>query len=145
MNMRRKVSQSATALGAIAAVSLALAPTAAAEGSFSSSLTGVATGFNSRWWTDKNTDGAGTVIKFTSCSLFTGPGFRDVTVQLSRYRPVIADVNEGQKTFSACASGATSSGNWGDKQAADYRFAIMKINGSTSGYRLDVDTVGVSY
>ncbi len=135
----------ATVLGGSAALSLAIAPSAFAEGNFSSSISGAATGFNSRWWDDKNQDSSDTVIKFTGCTTTSGPAFKSVTVQLTRYRPVISDVNEGQKTFTACANGGTSTGNWGRKQAAEYRFALMKINGSSSGHWMSVRTVGVWY
>jgi hypothetical protein len=143
--LARRVSRTATVVGALATVTLAFAPLAHAEGNFTSSITGAATGFNSRWWTDKNSDSDDTIIKFIDCTTDSGADFKSVTVQLTRYRPVVSDVNEGQKTFTACASGGTSSGNWGDKQSADYRFALMKINGDGSGHWMSVDTVKVYY
>ncbi|MQS07240.1 hypothetical protein [Streptomyces alkaliphilus] len=132
----------------LAVTSLVAAPSASAkpyEGTWSSSITGAATGFNSRWWEDKNQTSNGTVIQFKSCTTVSGPAFKSVTVQLTRYRPVIADVNEGQKEFTACAGTGTSSGNWGRVQAAEYRFALMKINGNTSGHWMSVSGVTVTY
>ncbi|MFD9033078.1 hypothetical protein ACFVZW_18290 [Streptomyces sp. NPDC059567] len=125
-------------------MTLTLAGPAFAEGSWSSSMGGVLVGFDSRWWSDGDRDNVGTTISFTGCSTSSSTD-SSVTVQLSRYRPVIADVNEGQKTFTACMSGGTSSGNWGDKQAADYRFSIMKINGATQYVNLSVNNVSVKY
>ncbi|GGX40842.1 hypothetical protein [Streptomyces chryseus] len=131
-----------------ASLVLAMAPTALAEGSFSSSVSSALTGFQSRWWTKNQNYDTSTVIKFTGCSA-TGAD-SSTRVQLTKYKSgPLPDENRGQKTFTNCftSSGASSSGNWGTQRGGgdQYRFAIIEINGSTYGSRVSVDRVDVWY
>lgn len=146
MRSMSRVRRGAVAVAGAAAIVLTMAPTAFAEGSFNSEIKGAVTGFNSHWWTKNKDRDVSTVIKFTGCRA-TGPN-TSTTVQLTKERPgILPDENRGQKTFTACFSGGTSSGNW-DKRPGNkdrYRFAIMKINGKTSGYSLTVSSLTVSY
>ncbi|MGC5343472.1 hypothetical protein ACPXCE_18600 [Streptomyces sp. DT24] len=146
MRSVNRVHRGAVAVAGAAAIILTMAPTAFAEGSFSSSISGAMTGFNSRWWTKQKNYDASTVINFKNCWA-SGPD-TSTTVQLTKYKSgPLPDENRGQKTFTACFGGGTSSGNWGTQRGGgdEYRFAIMKINGSTSGYSLNVSSLSVSY
>lgn len=122
---------------------LLVATPAGAEGGFASSISDARTGFNSRTWTDRNSDNVSTTVRFDRCEV-TGDGVEPdrAEVQLTRIIPVLPDQNRGRKTLN-CDFSAT--GSWGDQPASDYRFAIITINGSSSGRTLDVARVEVTY
>lgn len=146
MRSVKKVHKGAIAVAGAASLLLAVAPTAAAEGSFSSKIRGAATDFQSRWWTKNKNYDVDTQIHFTNCNA-TGPD-SSTTVQLTKYKTgPLPDENRGRKTFTACHAGDTSKGNWGSQRGGgdEYRFAIYEINGSRSGYSVSVDTVKVWY
>ncbi len=146
MRSVNRVHRGAVAVAGAAAIVLTMAPTAFAEGSWSSSISDAKTGFSSRWWTKQKDYDASTVIKFNDCRA-SGPD-TSTTVQLTKYKSgPLPDENRGQKTFTACFSGGTSTGDWGTQRGGgdEYRFSIMKINGSSSSYSLYVSSLSVSY
>lgn len=133
----------------VASLVLAAAPTALAEGYFDSSLTGVAPGFQSRWWTKQKDYDADTVIRFTGCNTDIGAD-NSTEVQLTKYKSgPLPDENRGRKTFTACFGGSSSvsSGNWGTQRGGgdEYRFAITKIDGVDYQDKLTVNDVDVWY
>ncbi|RDG36039.1 hypothetical protein [Streptomyces corynorhini] len=128
----------------LAATGLALSLTGPAwAGTLNSYLHEVMVGFESSSW--EHTGRASTVIHFTGCSL-PGATFKDTTVELTRARPVLPDISQGQKTFSACKNGGTSKGDWGARERnSRYYFTIKKINGGGGNLRMNVKTVKVTY
>jgi hypothetical protein len=121
-----------------------LAGTALAEGSWTSYIQNAWTGFESRIWTDRNSDNVATVITFRYCT-WAGPGtpVNNVTVNLRRVISWYPDENKGDKNLYCSTSG---SGNWGDVNAGDYRFKIVRINGqSSTANPLNVREVRVTY
>src|SRR5205823_3370283 len=100
----QRLVQRARAAGAmlVGGATLALlAPAAGAEGSFNSSMTGVATGFSSRTWTDHNSDSAGTRITLRNCTNnWSSQAPKSAELQLTRETPWWQpDENRGRKTF----------------------------------------------
>lgn len=123
---------------------LAIASPAAAEGSWSSSITDALTGFNSRTWADNNNDANATKITFKNCTHNWGSATpKSAEVQLTRQTPWYQpDDNRGRKTLN-CGTSAT--GDWGRQSSGSFHFTITKIGGMSSGPRLSVQTVSVSY
>jgi hypothetical protein len=104
----------------VTTVMLALSGWAAyAEGGFDSSLSGIASGFRSRLWTDKNLDTASTTTNLSGCSRSDGAQFF-LEVELRRIRSFAPDVSYGKKNVSSCKIGSPTA-NWGRVQAGDYR------------------------
>jgi hypothetical protein len=65
-----------------------------------------------------------------------------VTIRIERYRTwPLPNENRGSKTINCDTAG---SGNWGDVKGG-YAFVIETINGNTSGGRVDIPYVRVSY
>ncbi|GIF10070.1 hypothetical protein [Actinoplanes teichomyceticus] len=89
-----------------------------AEGSWSSYLSGVRSGFISREWTDNNSDSVVTKTTLRGCSRDDGANF-SLKVDLRRKRSLSPDVSYGQKDVSACAGG-TGTGTWGDQTSGTY-------------------------
>lgn len=124
-------------------LTLILGGSAAAEGAWTSSISGALTGFESRRWTDNNNDSVSTTVNFQGCRLNLQPTTSvSATLNLYRDRTGLPDVALGEKTFSCYNSGT---GSWGDVQSGTYHFTLKKINGATSGKRLWVSHVGVGY
>ncbi|MCA1223622.1 hypothetical protein [Streptomyces sp. 8L] len=89
--------------------------------SWSSHLTGVAAGFESRRWTEASSDTT-TNIKFTGCS-----GAQSVVnVTFVKDNSLSPDTYYTKAAFTACfaSSTATSSGNWDDHGAGNYYFVV---------------------
>ncbi|NJQ14722.1 hypothetical protein [Streptomyces bohaiensis] len=133
-----------TILGGLAIVMLASAVPAHAEGSWSSSMNGVRTGFDSRTWTDNNSDNVSTRIALSGCSNGgTGAPVTNTQLQLTRqtawYQP---DENRGRYTFHCSSSDANA---FGRQPAGNYHFTVTRIQGSTTGFYLSVRSVAVQY
>jgi len=120
------------------------APLVAAEGSFNSSMSGVLTGFTSRTWGDRNSDGNATRITLRNCTHNWSPQApKSSELQLTRETPWWQpDENRGRKTFN-CGSSAT--GDWGRQGNSSYHFTVTKIAGLSSGPSLSVGSLTVSY
>lgn len=123
-------------LGAAAVLGLVAAPAQAA--SWSSSLSGVGPGYESRRWYDS---GGSTIIKFTGCS--NDGSVRSTSVVL-RKDTVGPDPYYVKASFTQChvSSTSTSTGTWTDHGSGDYYFAV---NDSVTGLRLWVKSLTVSY
>ncbi|MCD9878349.1 hypothetical protein [Streptomyces guryensis] len=121
--------------GFVAAAALAaaftLAPSASAEGSWSSSISNWKGGDESRRWTDNHNDAASTTVSFSGCS-FGGPS--SVTLELDRVRDFLPDVSHGQR------SNSCNTVSWGEiKTSGQFYFIFI---GST---RLSVNSVVTRY
>ena len=128
----------------LALVVLMLAPAAMAEGSWTSSITNALTGFDSRSWTDNNSDSANTTIQFNNCEDdWTAIEPDNTQIQLTKETPWYEpDENRG-RFVSDCENSDTD--NWGDEPSGSYHFTIIRINGSESSGRLDVPFLRVRY
>lgn len=122
----RKLSIFSTTLTLVFAFML---PVANAEGYWTSSISNVAPGFNSRTWTDKNQDSVATKIRLDDCrdSHRTHVTSNTAQIQLTRRTGALQpDENRGRKVFYCQGSDSKS---WGRQPASDYRFAVIRING----------------
>lgn len=130
MNRKNKL----ISLAVTAVLLTGIAPTAQAEGGFTSSITNALTGFESRWWTDKNSDSVSTSVSHHSKCIdaATEGGWipKNVTYSLRRQRSLMPDADMGERT-ATCTK--TVSVYWGDVRAASYRIRVTKINGQISG------------
>ena len=134
----------AAVTGCAAAAVMAGAIPAQAEGNWSSSMNGVRTGFNSRTWTDNNNDSVSTTISLSGCSNGgMGAPVDNTQLQLTRETSIVEpDEDRGRYTFH-CSSSASHA--FGDQPKGDYHFTVTKIQDTSSGYYLKVDSVSVRY
>jgi hypothetical protein len=141
MTMTRRLPR-ALATGVV--LSLTLAGTALAEGQWESFIAGALTGFESRTWTDNNTDATSTSVRFEGCSDNRpgNDGSEHTDIAVFREIPILPDENRGQKRLH-CATAATAF--WGDVPAANYHFTVKLIHGLASGNQLWVDFVRTRY
>lgn len=121
---RRKVA----ALLASTALLWGLASAPAVAGSFDSSLTGVATGFSSRWWSENGTGTASTRVRFSYCSNASDIDWRAVfdkaRVHLWRDNGVFPDHNHG-RAVSNCDNTWAS---WGRMSSAgSYKWTVGQV------------------
>ncbi|HJQ87525.1 MAG TPA: hypothetical protein VJ820_08705 [Propionibacteriaceae bacterium] len=133
-------------------LSVVLAGTALAEGSFTSSMYDVRKNFSSRVWVDKNLDNVGTVIKFWNCRDGAVNGSTDwVDITLWRHNFALPATHMGTKRLNCYVYDAK---NWGDVAAADYQFSVYQFGPNPLGLRtcqceggnvLDVDPLNVGY
>ncbi|MGW0465322.1 hypothetical protein ACWDX6_08635 [Streptomyces sp. NPDC003027] len=123
-------------LGAAAVLGILTAPAQAA--SWSSYLSGVGPGYESRRWYDS---GGTTTIKFTGCD---NDGNISSTSVVLRKDTVGPDPYYTKANFTNCHASATSTstGTWSDHGSGDYYFAV---NDSLTGVRLWVKSLTVSY
>lgn len=86
---------------AVTTVAMVLFPAGAAlaEGQWSSSMTAVRTGFDSRTWTDKNGDGTSTSIYLAGCRDSYTRQNLNTNVQLTKENTWTPDQNLGVKYF----------------------------------------------
>ena len=140
MNQAKRLAISVVAVATL----FAIGSPAWAEAAWSSTLSGVLTGFNSRSWADHNIDTVKTSIQFNGCvDIDHGYVGTTATVQLTQETPWYEpDINMGVKTLN-CASSDTQI--WAQEPAASYHFTVVKIGGQTSGGRLDASYVRVAY
>ncbi|MGH3931418.1 MAG: hypothetical protein ACRDTF_15775 [Pseudonocardiaceae bacterium] len=131
------------ALGLIMVSMLGLAGFALAEGSFTSSITHALTGFESRRWTDRDADNVSTSVQFDRCRN-VNRGFTSATADVRLWRDISfsPDEDRGSRFFDC---GISSTQYYGDQPAGDFYFELTRIDGFTSGGRLDVDFVRVGY
>ena len=130
-------------LGLLAA--FAFAGTALAEGQWTSYMTGVLPGFNSRTWDDQNLDGTSTNIKLVECrDSVPGTDPADwAKLSLEKENWIFPSENLGTKTFNCWVS---STQFWGDVVAAHYHFTVRDYSGPDFNWNsLNVDTVVVKY
>lgn len=107
------------AAAALAVTAVLAGPVPAyAEGSWTSSLGNVRSGFISREWSDRNSDGVVTKTSLSGCSRDDGATFA-LSVDLRRKRSLQPDVSYGRKNVAAC-KGGTGTGTWGDQTSGTY-------------------------
>lgn len=92
-----RINQAGLVAAATLAAAFTLAPSASAEGSWSSSLSDWRGGDESRIWTDRHQDSASTTVSFSGCS-FGGPS--SVGLELDRVRDFLPDVSHGTRNNS---------------------------------------------
>lgn len=109
-------------------------PALAAEGSWTSSMSGVLTYFDSRTWTDHNSTTNSTNITLGYCYDDRGPSSPYTTstqLQLTKEAPwYLPDENRGRKNF-AC-DGRMYTNAWGQQPSGNYHFTVQLINGCDS-------------
>jgi hypothetical protein len=130
-------------LGVVAAI--AVAGTALAEGEFTSFMTNVRDGFNSRTWHDSNLDGVSTNIKLEGCrDEVPGTDPNDWgKLSLEKENWIFPSENLGTKQFS-CWVSATQF--WGDVAASDYHFTVRDYSGPDMAWNVfDASKVVVKY
>ncbi|MFJ7498028.1 hypothetical protein ACIQZB_44595 [Streptomyces sp. NPDC097727] len=121
---------------AVTVVSIFSVPAQAA--SWSSSLSGVLPGFESRRWTEPSSS-TGTTIKFTGCSGSNSV----VNVTLVKNVVALPDTYYTRAAFTQCFAGSssTSTGNWADHGAGDFYFVVNDGGGAS----VSVKSLTVSY
>ncbi|WP_418516924.1 hypothetical protein ACNUCX_06880 [Curtobacterium flaccumfaciens pv. flaccumfaciens] len=128
--------------GVVLATVLAASP-AFAEGSWSSKLTGVAIGKNSRSWQDSHKDRVRTATAFVGCRISgNASGFKSASVRLYDERGLLPDKSMGTKVNTCGRS------DWGVMTRPDrYHWTISALNGASyePALRLSVTTVRQSY
>jgi len=122
--------QKRNGLTALAGLLLAASPASvSAEGSWNSSVSGIADLFTSRRWQDNNTDAVKSAIYLRDCRVDaagTAPNY--VGVELRRNRVAAPDVSYGTKDLSACGNRpdlgwfGVDSAEWGDQVSGQYFF-----------------------
>lgn len=101
------------------------------------------TGFDSRQWSDSNSDSQSTDIRFDDCEdRNTNIEPDNVYIQLTKENTFTPDEDRGRKV-EYCEN--TDTRYWGDQPSGNYHFTIIRINGNTSGGRVDVPFVKVWY
>lgn len=121
---------------------LGFAGIASAEGSFSSAMSRVLTGYSSRTWVDKDLDATSTRIGLAVCrNAYSNAGVTP-TLQLSQVRSLLPDINKGSKTYNCGSRGGYVNQYWGDVPAGTYRFTLVAVNGS-AGYQDPINVSGV--
>lgn len=140
MNFRRPIIS-----GAGCAVSLLLvAPAFAAEGSWTSSLSGILPPYSSRTWVDRNSTTNDTTIRFRGCRYVTPyTPLSNVTVQVTYENTWTPDENLGQRNL-YCTTDDWDS--WGRLKAGNHHFTVVKVDGTTRAKdRMSASYVGVAY
>ncbi|MFF7196885.1 hypothetical protein ACIOC1_34285 [Streptomyces sp. NPDC088197] len=123
--MRTSLAARALAAAGISTTLLMLSvPQAHAEGYVKTYWNNAWAGNESRTWTDKNTDGTWTTLRFTSCRVKYATSVT-VVVKLMKER-IGPDQNRGKRTFH-CASSSTQ--NWGRQPKGKYHYTIDSVNG----------------
>ena len=101
---------------ALATAVLGAPATASAESGWDSSLSDVRSGFTSRTWTDRNSDGVATTTTLSGCRRIDGARFF-LEVELIKDNPWPQwDASFGRRNISNCAVAPTSA-NWGNPGA----------------------------
>lgn len=148
--MKRKIRTTAAAV--IASAGLFLSGTGiayAAEGSFTSYLTQVQPGFQSRTWTDNGSTSDSTSITLSGCAVnkagaaYGSTSLSSVEITLYSNTGWFGTPRKLKSLSKAC--GTYSFGNYG---SGSYWFVVSKINGNSSANRtifLNASTVRVSY
>ncbi|CAN5440630.1 hypothetical protein BH20CHL6_BH20CHL6_09640 [soil metagenome] len=122
-----------------------VAGTVFAEGSWTSSMSNVKVGFDSRTWTDRNSDSASTAIRFEGCrdENYSNGSNDWTTVSVQRHNGILPAGDFGRETLYCHVA---DTGYWGDQPAQDYHFQIEAFSGGTfSTNALDVPYLKASY
>ena len=129
------------------ALTLTFASAALAEGNWSSFLSGVNRGYNSRTWRDGHLDTVATRVVFASCNdrdPGTLPGQVFATLILWRHAGIFPPEDRGH-IVKFCFSGATY--NWGEQPgpSEDFHWQVNDFSGGAGGNRLDVPSLTTYY
>jgi hypothetical protein len=120
---RRRVLVAAVAGALIAGMQPALA-----EGSWTSYMQGVLVGFDSRTWTDHNSDSVSTHVYLYGCSGWT------FNLQLTRETPWYEpDEDRGHRAYWNCGRTSGETRYWGDQPSGDYHFSVIDCCGDPPG------------
>lgn len=107
-----------------------------AEGSWTSNISGWATGHSSRAWQYSHNDRASTRTVLSGCSQVGDSRFHNVTMNLYNEMGWLPDQSMGTRTV-ACGTA-----NWGEMTRSDrYHFTLDKINGESSGRKFSASKV----
>lgn len=116
---------------------------AIAEGSWSSSMSGARTGFQSRSWQDSHLDRNSTRLALSGCS-YPGQGglVNSISVTLYDEYGLLPDQSVGTRTAQPCGTL-----NWGEQTRSDtYHWTISALNNSTSSSgNINVSSLTTSY
>lgn len=107
-----------------------LASPAFAEGNFTANFSQVSPGFNSRIWTDKNSDGVGTSVSLRYCSVSSNINTFQIRLYLRRFGP-IPNENRGTGSYN-CPGSTYKDYNFGRQPSADYYYQVYKVGNSSS-------------
>lgn len=125
--MLKKITKKHMGAAGLVVALLATTLPAIAEGQWTSYLSGVGTGFNSRSWIDNQSDSAATKVTLSGCTMTTGGTFTSVDIRLYREAGWLPDQSV------AVLRNYCGTSNFGSNLPADnYHFTIERINGSTS-------------
>jgi hypothetical protein len=117
-----------TLVAALALVPTATAAAAPGEGGFGSHLRGVKAGFDSRTWTDRNSDAVNTTIHLRYCTIDENSSVTpEVVVRLWRERTGPDQKFGTDKLYRCAGNGERKS--WGRVPAANYHFEVRSVNG----------------
>ena len=115
------------------ATALVFVGPARAEGSWTSSFSGIRPGWDTRQWTDMNTDSVQTSLTIKSCYQNSGNLFTSLLWQLTYKNTFTPDENMGRHNID-CRSSSGATVNYGDVKRGNYVFGYVSANGSTSYY-----------
>lgn len=125
-----------------ASVALLAAPTAYAEGFFTTSMDDVSpNAFDSRIWNDTNSDANGTSVSLRYCS--TSNGQNSFELKLWKGSGLFAE-NRGAVSY-YCPGSTWKDYNWGRQAAGAYHYQVSKVGGNSYGSTGDADGVNVYY
>lgn len=129
----------------VAGMAILSVPAMAFEGQRTSYISNAQTGFQSQRWYDGHIDNWSTDITFENCTDVYRPYLNvNATIELRRDRSFQPDVGYGSETLH-CYN-AFYTGQWGEMpDVGNYFFELTHINGSASGYWLDVQNVYFSW
>lgn len=139
-----RVSQRIGVVLTVLGITAGMASAAYAEGNWTSTISQALTGFNSRQWTDNNSDGTSTSIRFDGC-IDVNAEYTPTSAEVQLTRETawyLPDVNMGRKTLNC---GYSDTQFWGQVQASNYHFTLEQIGGAASGERLNVAYVQVNF
>lgn len=134
-------SKGAATVVALVATTALLAPTASAEGHWTSSFSGIVPGFDTRGWDDSNNDATVTKLSIWSCRQDSGNAFGSLRWALIYNNVWTPDEDHGEKTVYCKNYGVTS---WGDMKPGRWHFTYRSANGGQD-YYFSSPTIRVDY
>jgi hypothetical protein len=132
-------------VAAVAIATLATAIPAFAEGSFTSHMSGVRVGFESRRWDDKNEDSKGTIVSLRYCHYMKEPSHEPKSAQftLNLIKDTLFDEARGNVKYD-CSGSTWKQYDWGRQPAGKYFFRVTKL-GPSGITAANADGVKVSW
>ncbi|GII61221.1 hypothetical protein Skr01_13060 [Sphaerisporangium krabiense] len=136
ISMRRVLGRGAVLAAAIGVIGVSGATLAGAEGQFTTKMSNVAAGFESRTWKDLNSDGWRTAIELTGCSANSRVAAPRLGLYRERFGP---DSHYGTKGY-RCVSQKVR-GDWGRVRSGKYHFTVKNMG--ADWYRVSARKVQV--